>query len=113
MKILMIAMCLVMLVTACDVADMLDPNRQLREQAQSGTCRANMRTLASQEVIYFAQHNKYTDNIYDLGIGTLQCPEYGTYLIETNMENSSFTITCRGNHGCIDNGVSSWLDASE
>lgn len=88
------------------------------EAAKRNACRANMRTIASQEVIYFASQGVYTNVLASLGLTGVVCP--GTKTAHTinvaalGMDPSaSFTIICpqaSPNHGQINNGVASWQD---
>ena len=88
------------------------------EAAKRNACRANMRTLASQEVIYFATSGMYTDDLDALGLSGVVCPGTGgahTLTVgDLGMDPSaSFTIACpqaSPNHGDIDNGIASWQD---
>lgn len=76
-------------------------------------CRSNMAVIASQEVIYYATNENYTENLEDLGLGGLACPECGAlYTIRVGGEGDYLFIECgkpsEPNHGNIDNGVASW-----
>jgi len=75
-------------------------------------CRANMRTIASQEVIYFACNDRYTENLQDLGLSGVVCPAFGETYILLVQEYDEFYLACPlhgwANHGNIDNGVASW-----
>lgn len=78
-------------------------------------CRANMRTIASQEVIYFAYHSEYTENLEDLGLAGVVCPGCGDpYVIQVSENGEKFYLECGmptdPTHGHIDNGVASWRD---
>ena len=75
-------------------------------------CRANMRTIAGQAVIYFAGHNCYPNSLEEIGMSGVVCPtcleEYE--LIGTETE---FYVSCPmpiQNHGFIDDGVASWFE---
>jgi len=91
------------------------------ESAKRNACRANMRTVASQEVIYFASSNIYTDVLADLGLATVVCPGTGTAHTLTIGDigggtSNSFLIECpqaAPSHGSIDNGLASWIDSTE
>ncbi|MFO7626317.1 MAG: prepilin-type N-terminal cleavage/methylation domain-containing protein [Candidatus Fermentibacteraceae bacterium] len=87
------------------------------EAAKRNACRANMRTIASHEVIYFASHGEYTDLLASLNLAGIVCP--GANLAHTIVvsdlgldPSASFTITCPNDpfHGEIDNGIASWQD---
>lgn len=87
------------------------------ESSKRNACRSNMRTIASQEVIYFAGNNEYTSSLLDLNLDGVVCP--GTKAAHTiaissigGGTNNSFTITCTNtpSHGNIDNGITSWTD---
>ncbi|MFO7626318.1 MAG: prepilin-type N-terminal cleavage/methylation domain-containing protein [Candidatus Fermentibacteraceae bacterium] len=88
------------------------------EAAKRNACRANMRTIASQEVIYFSTNGFYTDLLADLNLVGIVCPGSNTpHTIEVVAlyldPSASFTITCpqaAPSHGQIDNGVASWQD---
>jgi len=79
------------------------------ERAKENACRANMRTIASQEVIYFATHETYTDNLDDLEMSGVMCPEGGEpYILRVEGGGTEFYISCPNGHGSIDNGIPSW-----
>ena len=88
------------------------------EAAKRNACRANMRTIASQEVIYFARTGMYTDQLSEMNIVGIVCPGCNTPHALTVVSlyldpSASFTITCpqtSPSHGQIDNGVASWQD---
>jgi len=88
------------------------------EAAKRNACRANMRTIASQEVIYFATSGVYTDVLANLGLTGVVCPGAGVAhtLVVSDLlldPSASFTITCpqaAPSHGEIDNGIASWQD---
>ena len=86
------------------------------ESAKRNACRANMRTITSQNVIYFAQNNRYASTIALLGMGNVRCPSVavGTGYTWTGTI-STFSITCPNtnpsSHGNIINGVASWVDS--
>lgn len=78
-------------------------------------CRANMRTIASQEVIYFAYNQEYTESLEELGLGNVTCPEcYESYILQVNDEGNEYYLECGKpfdpNHGSINNGVPSWQE---
>jgi prepilin-type N-terminal cleavage/methylation domain-containing protein len=83
------------------------------ESAKRNACRANMRTIASQNVIYFAQHNRYASTIAFLGMGDVNCPSApaGDYAWSGTI--STFSIACPygTSHGSIVNGIASWIDS--
>ena len=88
------------------------------EAARRNACRGNMRTLASQEVIFFASHGMYTDQLADLNLAGVVCPganaPHTITVVALYLDPSaSFTITCpqaAPSHGQIDNGIASWQD---
>lgn len=90
------------------------------ESAKRNACRANMRTLASQEVIYFARSNLYTTKA-NLGMASVTCPSGGAADITVTVgpiggvAAQSFLISCTNaapaSHGNINNGVASWTDS--
>jgi len=89
------------------------------EAAKRNACRANMRTIASQEVIYFATSGVYTNVLADLGLTGVVCPgtggAHGLNVADLgNDPSASFTINCPQAsplfHGEIVNGVASWQD---
>ncbi len=91
------------------------------EAAKRNACRANMRTIASQEVIYFAGEGVYTDSQDDLGLSGVVCPgTQGAHVLtvaDLGLDPSaSFTIECPQAdpfHGEIVNGIASWTDFNE
>lgn len=87
------------------------------ESAKRNACRANMRTIASQEVIYFATEGVYTDVLADLGLTGVVCPganvAHDISVAALGLDNSaSFLIDCPNTpyHGNINNGIASWTD---
>ena len=77
------------------------------ESAKMNACRANMRTLASQEVIYFAEHDCYTESLAELGMSGIVCSECSqSYRI--TVRGDDLTIECPCGHGSIENGRASW-----
>jgi prepilin-type N-terminal cleavage/methylation domain-containing protein len=87
------------------------------EAAKRNACRANMRTIASQEVIHFSSFGMYTDQLSVLNLEGVVCPGCDLpHEITVNAlyldPSASFTITCPNtpSHGQIDNGVASWQD---
>jgi len=74
-------------------------------------CRANMRTIASQAVIFFASNNHYPNSLKEIGMEGVFCPACGSeyQLIGTETE---FFVGCPmpqlPNHGNIENGIPSW-----
>jgi len=74
-------------------------------------CRANMRTIASQEVIYFAEHSKYTEDMKELGLGGIVCPGCrDPYILQVSEDEIFVGCPLQGwaNHGNVNNGVPSW-----
>lgn len=89
----------------------------ISEAARRNACRGNMRTIASQEVIYFSTNGLYTDQLSDLNLVGVVCPgcdlPHTISVVPLYLDPSaSFTITCPNtpSHGQIDNGVASWVD---
>ena len=89
------------------------------ESAKRNACRANMRTIASQEVIYFASNNSQYGDVNDIDMAGVQCPsQQAGYTITVEdigtAVATSITITCpfTPSHGNIDNGVASWTDSN-
>jgi type IV pilus assembly protein PilA len=92
------------------------------ESAKRNACRANMRTLASQEVIYFASNNSKYGTVAAIGMTGVQCPTatsgYNVTIAAGSggAASTSITITCpvggANTHGNINNGVASWTDSN-
>lgn len=84
--------------------------------AKRGACRANMRTVASQQVIWFAGQGElgYTNSMTVLGLGDLGCPETGDgYELSVYDGGNAFNVVCPwedGDHGEINNGIASWAE---
>jgi len=110
MRYVLIVIAVLMLLAACDIGGERARNDRM-------TCRVNMRTIASQEVIFFAQNGHYTSDISDLGLGDIRCPKHGAYVLTVDdidsEEACSFTVACPGDHGCINNGLTSWVNVDE
>lgn len=90
---------------------------EITEAARRNACRGNMRTIASQEVIFFSTNGFYTNSLTELGLSGVVCPGCNTPhtidVVDLYLDPSaSFTITCPNtpNHGNINNGVASWQD---
>jgi prepilin-type N-terminal cleavage/methylation domain-containing protein len=82
------------------------------ESAKRNACRANMRTLASQEVVYFANHNStYAPDVTTLNMVGVMCPS-GTEYDLSSTTTSHLYIVCDAatSHGHISDGVASWTD---
>lgn len=79
---------------------------QLSPETYQGVCRSQMRIVASQEIIYYAEHNNYTDSMEELGLANVSCSECGDYILQVSGQH--FTVSCPGNHGSITDGEYSW-----
>ena len=84
------------------------------ESARRSACRANMRTIASQETIYQAGSptNVY-GTLVEVGMDEVVCPATGTAY--TGMTSDVLTLICPNDdpsHGSIVDGVTSWHDGS-
>jgi len=81
------------------------------ESAKRNACRANIRTIVGQEVIYFAGNHTFTDNLAELGMSGVICPSSSLYGIQGLSEE--YTVSCLNapSHGNIDDGVASWHDS--
>ncbi len=88
--------------------------RDVTENSKKAACRANMRTIASQETIYFMNHFHYTSMLSELEMTRVICPSGEPYDLVAyeygGVQNTAFTITCTfdPSHGEIDNGIASW-----
>jgi prepilin-type N-terminal cleavage/methylation domain-containing protein len=82
------------------------------ETARRNACRANMRTICSQEAIYVASHDGYTLDLGDLEMAGVFCPASAAYTLAIS-GSTTFNITCPTGHGAILGGVASWIDSSE
>ncbi|RKZ02912.1 pilus assembly protein PilE [Candidatus Fermentibacteria bacterium] len=91
------------------------------ESAKRNACRANMRTIASQEVIYFASNNSKYGTLAQIDMAGVHCPTAGSGTAYTltvasagGVTSTSITITCPAtdSHGNINNGVASWIDSN-
>ena len=79
----------------------------LSDDAKKNACRANMRTIAGQETIYFAGHDTFTSDMSLIGMERVICPTSTVYQVEVP-ESNVFNITCPEGHGSINDGVPSW-----
>ncbi len=82
------------------------------ESAKRNACRANMRTIASQEAIFQAgSMNNVYGTLTEIGMEEVRCPsdQANSY---TGMTSLNLTIICgyATSHGSIDEGVPSWHD---
>jgi hypothetical protein len=83
-----------------------------------GECRANMVAIAEQCVIYYAIHNTYPENLFQLSppFSLMVCPKCGLSYTMFSFENppgcDNFVVACPDptdpNHGDIRNGIASW-----
>ena len=81
------------------------------ENSRRSACRANMRTIASQQVIYIVRNSVYADNLGDLGLAGVTCPSGQPYDITGTAQ--SYSIHCTApdvNHGNIVDGIISWAN---
>ena len=91
----------------------LEPDLQAGKNGQSYTeyCRANMRTIAGQQTIYFAGHSSYATTLEQLGMAGLTCAECGLEYMLTGTD-TSYSVFCPSpldpNHGNIVDGIVSW-----
>ncbi|MFA5375941.1 MAG: hypothetical protein WC455_09380 [Dehalococcoidia bacterium] len=109
--IVMIVVCMLVMSAACDIER---PNWGETALNQKLICRANMRTIASEELIYFAQHGRrYAESMADLGLADMKCPAHGSYVITVENNSTFFTVACPGDHGSIANGITSWINVDE
>ena len=84
------------------------------ESAKRNACRANMRTLASQQVIYFATNDsKYATTLAMLDMVGVVCPSGTDYDLSATT-TSHFYIVCDAavTHGHISDGIASWSDSN-
>ena len=83
------------------------------ESAKRNACRANMRTIAGQETIYWASSSTYTTSMAGLNMAGVRCPSVSTAYAMT-AGTSAYTISCplgTDPHGTINNGLPSWHDS--
>ncbi|GEM_PF-5123262 len=77
-------------------------------------CRASMRTLAGQAVIFFAANDRYPRNLKEIDMAGTVCPTCGLKYQLTSGDDH-FYIECplsfSPDHGNIDDGVTSWVDS--
>ncbi len=71
-------------------------------------CRANLRTLASQQMIYFAENDSFSSSVSELGFGDLGCPENDEQYIITAEGDLHFSIICPCGHGGVIDGEQNW-----
>lgn len=94
--------------------------QNVTDSSKRNACRANMRTIASQEVIYFAANNAYCGSLTSLNLSGVACPLGGAYTPQVGSIGgaiaNSFTVPCPNEpgappeHGTIVNGIPSWID---
>lgn len=83
------------------------------ESAKMNACRANMRTIASQEVIYYASNRRYTTSYDNLNLTGVVCPACEKpFVLEVYDNGDAFKVVCPNypSHGLIDNGIASWIN---
>jgi len=78
------------------------------ESAKRNACRANIRTIAGQETIYFAGHSGYANTLATLGMEGVVCPSGVSYDVAGT--STSYSIVCgqTSPHGSIIDGIPSW-----
>lgn len=77
------------------------------DSAKMNACRANMRTISSQQVIYYAQNRKYTSSLSELGMEGVRCPSGVTFYVFGDRDE--YTVRCSTpGHGEIVDGNASW-----
>mgnify|MGYP001316085855 CR=1 FL=1 len=83
------------------------------ESAKRSACRANMRTIASQEAIYQAGSlNNLYGTLAEIGMADVRCPS-NQGVAYAGMTSSELTVICpygADSHGAIVEGVPSWHD---
>ncbi len=80
------------------------------ESAKRNACRANIRTISSQDAIYHAQNGSYAATVTALEMEAVRCANAtGTvYTVAGTTETFSVTCPAGDSHGNIVNGVASW-----
>lgn len=78
-------------------------------------CRAQMRTQATAESMYFARFDGYSDPVglessgVLPGARVLRCPESRrNYCFTLTFDPPTYVITCQDGHGYIRDGIASW-----
>ena len=81
------------------------------ESASRNACRANIRTICAQEVVYFARNLTFAGDLAELGMSGVICPSSSLYGIQGLSEE--YTVSClyTPSHGNIADGVASWHDS--
>ncbi|MCK5842441.1 MAG: hypothetical protein KAH31_09755, partial [Candidatus Sabulitectum sp.] len=69
-------------------------------------CRNIMRSIAAQEVIYYATNECYTSSLTELNMAGVKSPDGENFSISAT--GDSYSITCPSGHGSINDGVPSW-----
>jgi|GEM_PF-755854 len=88
----------------------------LPEQTLEHNCHENMRTIASQAVIFYAMNDRYPYDLEEMGMEYVVCrsceASYIYYIYEGSSGYPACYIECPlqidPNHGNIDDGVASW-----
>ncbi len=80
------------------------------ESAKRNACRANIRTIASQDAIYHAQTGAYAATVTALDMEAVRCANAtgAVYLVDGTTETFSVTCAAAPSHGNIVDGVASW-----
>ncbi len=82
-------------------------------EEEQNACRANMRTIASQAVIFYAYNERYPRDQEEMGMSGVVCPTCGEEY-EIIGGGDYFYVGCpmpfSPDHGNIDNGVASWFE---
>lgn len=88
----------------------------IKRQAETASCRENLRSLATAEAVYYAKRDAYTVAIPDLtpymgNAENLRCPtEQGVYIVEL-LAGDSYRLSCEDYpavHGSVTEGSASW-----
>lgn len=77
------------------------------DSAKMNACRANMRTISSQQVIYYAHNHRYASTLRELDLDGVRCPSGGAFYVFGDRDE--YTVRCNTpGHGEIVNGNASW-----
>jgi len=88
-------------------------NGENSSDTSAGQCHTNMRKLAGQAVIFYAENDRYPIDQGEMGMTGVTCPECGEEY-EIIGGGDHFYVGCplpfSPNHGNIDDGVPSWSE---
>ena len=89
--------------------------RSFREEAEAGSCRANLRRISTAQRLYLTSSGgtEYAGSLGELeqyleDAGSIWCPSGGEYILATSQVMVICSYTDPVLHGSVVNGICSW-----